>query len=63
MVKKSLSDRIHNCPHCGLVLDRDLNASINILRIGQVMPKSKPGGEETTTLIVEQVSPMKQEAH
>jgi putative transposase len=33
-VKKKLSDRIHNCPNCGLVMDRDLNASKNILRIG-----------------------------
>lgn len=33
-VKKKLSDRIHNCPNCGLVIDRDLNASKNILRIG-----------------------------
>ena len=31
---KKLSDRIHNCPNCGLILDRDLNASINILRLG-----------------------------
>ena len=30
IVPKSLSDRIHNCPHCGLVLDRDYNAAINI---------------------------------
>jgi len=33
-VKKKLSDRIHNCPNCGLSMDRDLNASLNILRIG-----------------------------
>jgi transposase len=30
MVKKALSERTHSCP-CGLVLDRDLNAAINIL--------------------------------
>lgn len=34
LVDKSLSDRIHSCPVCGLILDRDLNASINILAIG-----------------------------
>ncbi|MEN3056262.1 MAG: transposase [Candidatus Methanosuratincola petrocarbonis] len=34
LVEKSLSDRVHNCPHCGLSLDRDLNAAINILRLG-----------------------------
>lgn len=33
-VKKSLSTRTHICPHCGYVADRDLNASINILRLG-----------------------------
>lgn len=30
-VEKSLAVRVHNCPHCGLVLDRDHNAAINIL--------------------------------
>jgi putative transposase len=30
-VKKSLSIRIHKCPYCGLILDRDLNAALNIL--------------------------------
>lgn len=33
-LKKKLSDRVHNCPNCELVIDRDLNASKNILRIG-----------------------------
>jgi putative transposase len=31
VVKKSLSVRTHVCPHCGLVMDRDENAAINIL--------------------------------
>ncbi len=31
----SLSDRLYTCPCCGLVLDRDLNASRNIVRLGQ----------------------------
>ena len=30
-VWKSLSVRTHACPHCGLVLDRDHNAALNIL--------------------------------
>lgn len=25
-VEKVLSDRVHNCPECGLVIDRDWNA-------------------------------------
>ena len=31
IVKKSLSVRVHKCPFCNLVLDRDINAAINIL--------------------------------
>ena len=30
-VTKDLSIRVHSCPYCGLVLDRDHNAAINIL--------------------------------
>jgi len=31
----SLADRTYICPCCGIVLDRDFNASLNILRLGQ----------------------------
>jgi putative transposase len=34
IVKKTLAIRIHRCPYCGLEIDRDHNASINILRKG-----------------------------
>ena len=34
IVNKDLSIRIHKCPHCGLSLDRDVNAAINILNRG-----------------------------
>ena len=34
-VPKSLSVRAHYCPFCNTVLDRDHNASLNILRLGQ----------------------------
>ncbi len=34
LVPKTLKDRVHKCPHCGLVLDRDHNAAINILALG-----------------------------
>ena len=34
VVKKSLSQRTHRCQHCGIVLDRDSNAAINILELG-----------------------------
>lgn len=33
-VKKTLSDRMHVCP-CGYVADRDVNAALNILKLGQ----------------------------
>jgi len=39
-VPKDLSVRIHSCPLCGLTLDRDINAAINILRLGASLRKS-----------------------
>ena len=30
-----LSDRIYRCEHCGAVIDRDMNASINLYHYGQ----------------------------
>ncbi|MBV9849719.1 MAG: transposase [Armatimonadetes bacterium] len=35
IAKKPLSQRQHDCPMCGLSLDRDTNAAINILSVGQ----------------------------
>ncbi|MEO1467373.1 MAG: transposase, partial [Cyanobacteria bacterium J06633_1] len=35
-VKKSLSTRTHVCPSCGFTEDRDVNASINILKRGLI---------------------------
>jgi len=32
--RKELSERVHRCSCCGLVLDRDHNAALNILRVG-----------------------------
>jgi putative transposase len=31
-VVKPLSERVHDCPNCGISLDRDYNASINVLK-------------------------------
>ena len=35
VVPKELSERVHHCPRCGLVVDRDVNAARNILKAGQ----------------------------
>jgi putative transposase len=35
VVRKTLRDRIHDCPACGMVLDRDVNAARNIYDLGQ----------------------------
>ena len=45
-VKKDLSVRIHNCPDCGLKIDRDTNAAINILALGK---KTLSGGTRPTS--------------
>ncbi len=33
-VPKTLANRTHLCPNCGLMMDRDLNASVNIRTLG-----------------------------
>lgn len=38
IVRKGLADRVHNCPECGLVLDRDHNAALNILHRAVLRP-------------------------
>jgi len=45
-VKKALSVRTHVCPRCGYVEDRDVNAAINILKLGI----SRAGHAQTSTL-------------
>lgn len=57
-VLKDLSIRTHECPKCGLELDRDINAAVNILSralsaVGLIVPAC--GGQEVT-------QPVKQEA-
>jgi len=68
-VEKSLSERIHECPICGLVMDRDKNAALNILARGREIrrepPESRPAEDKTTTppIVAVQAYPVKQEAH
>ena len=33
-VPKTLAERLHECPECGAIMDRDYNASVNILKKG-----------------------------
>jgi putative transposase len=46
LVEKTLSVRVHKCPVCGLEIDRDENAAINILALGLqclgASPRSRP---------------------
>jgi putative transposase len=52
-VEKGLGERMHRCPVCGLILDRDVNAVGSILKrgleIGREPPEYTPEGEVTTT--------------
>jgi len=42
VVPKALNVRVHDCPHCGLILDRDLNAALNILARGLASVGHRP---------------------
>jgi putative transposase len=41
----TLSDRTYKCGHCGLEIDRDLNAAVNLARLGEpFLGKQGPAG-------------------
>ncbi len=40
-IRKSLSVRTHICPRCGLILDRDENAAVNILACGVALAREQ----------------------
>jgi putative transposase len=67
-VKKILSDRIHECSSCGLVMNRDYNSALNILARGREIrresPEFRPVEEKASAPPPEavQVYPVKQEA-
>lgn len=43
IVPKGLSVRVHKCPHCGLVIDRDVNSARNILHKALHNPLGRSG--------------------
>jgi len=47
IVSKELSVRVHACPECGLILDRDVNAARNILVLALQTPSGR-GGQAVT---------------
>ena len=73
LVAKTLSERTHECPYCGLVLDRDVNAAINILHreakpssrrvVGwggvRVKPKRLRGGAVTSHCLLRYNNPIR----
>jgi putative transposase len=46
-VPKKLSERTHNCPHCGLTMCRDKNAAINIKKLAVGIPVSSKAQSRT----------------
>jgi putative transposase len=61
-VKKDMSVRVHECPHCGFSCDRDYNASWNILLTGMEQPVVPIEPEPLRHISVMQVLAMKWEA-
>jgi len=50
-VKKTLATKTHKCPHCCLIIDRDINAARNILQLAlQKFAKQNLGGLALNTV-------------
>jgi len=62
IVPKELKDRVHDCPHCGLVTDRDYNAAHGILIVGMGHPVEPVEPRPLLHLTAEQALAMNQEA-
>jgi len=45
IARKDLSVRTHSCPRCGLTLDRDVNAAVNILNLARTGPSGLNVGD------------------
>jgi len=55
----TLSQRTWTCPVCGITHDRDINASINLYKIGLGQSESRP---VEGALVDDRIPPAKQEA-
>ncbi|MDI6867509.1 MAG: transposase [Methanoculleus sp.] len=62
IVKKALSERVHECPFCGFIADRDSNAAVNIHRVGMEQPFEPVETMPLHHISVMQVLSTKQEA-
>ncbi len=62
-VPKTLKDRVHWCPFCGYMADRDYNSARNILIAGVGHAEEPEEPWPLLPLSVEQALAMKQEAH
>jgi len=62
IVKKELSNRMHECPYCGFSCNRDYNASMNILISGMEQPVAPIEPKPLHHVSVMQVLAMKWEA-
>jgi putative transposase len=56
VVPKTLADRWHSCPHCGLELDRDENSARRVKQRAVGHPAQARGGDR-------KIGPVKREAH
>jgi putative transposase len=56
-VEKTLACRVHSCSSCGLVIDRDWNSALNLLKRGSVgLPIPGCGGLDSSQPVKQQVS-------
>jgi putative transposase len=59
-----LSERTYNCPSCGVEIDRDLNAALNIVRAGTSLCGSAPTAFKSNSSLIQAIvgTESKQEA-
>jgi putative transposase len=60
---KELSERVHDCQRCGLVMDRDVNAAKNILRAGLERARAEEQPLPVQRRRTSKFVPVKQKTH